>query len=84
MLQIHDELVYEIEESVLEKAEKIIKQAMEGVLRKVLFALQNRHSAFGAFWFWRQFWGSEIENLPTGRQVCVIIERWKAKVNKKQ
>lgn len=34
VLQIHDELVYEIEESVLEKAEKIIKQAMEGVLQR--------------------------------------------------
>ncbi len=32
VLQIHDELVYEIEENVLEKAEKIIKQAMESVL----------------------------------------------------
>jgi DNA polymerase-1 len=34
VLQIHDELVYEIEEKVLEKAEKIIKQAMEGVLQR--------------------------------------------------
>ncbi|MFA6257594.1 MAG: DNA polymerase [Candidatus Paceibacterota bacterium] len=34
ILQIHDELVYEVEESVLEKAEKIIKEAMEGVLQK--------------------------------------------------
>ncbi|MDE2399508.1 MAG: hypothetical protein KGL67_00625 [Patescibacteria group bacterium] len=32
MLQIHDELVYEIDESVLTKASKIIKDAMEGVL----------------------------------------------------
>ncbi|HEV7702324.1 MAG TPA: DNA polymerase [Candidatus Paceibacterota bacterium] len=32
MLQIHDELVYEIHESVLAKASKIIKDAMEGVL----------------------------------------------------
>ena len=32
VLQIHDELVYEIKEEVLEKAEKIIKNAMEGVL----------------------------------------------------
>jgi DNA polymerase-1 len=31
-LQIHDELVYEIEEPVLEEANKIIKDAMEGVL----------------------------------------------------
>ncbi|MFA6177739.1 MAG: DNA polymerase [Candidatus Paceibacterota bacterium] len=34
ILQIHDELVYEVEESVLVKAEKIIKEAMEGVLQK--------------------------------------------------
>ncbi|KKR78978.1 MAG: polymerase protein [Candidatus Nomurabacteria bacterium GW2011_GWA2_40_9] len=34
MLQIHDELVYEIEESVLEKAQEIIKNAMEGVLER--------------------------------------------------
>lgn len=32
VLQIHDELVYEIEESVLTKAAKIIEDAMEGVL----------------------------------------------------
>ena len=32
VLQIHDELVYEIEEGVLPKADKIIKNAMEGVL----------------------------------------------------
>ncbi len=31
-LQIHDELVYEVEESVLAKADEIIKNAMEGVL----------------------------------------------------
>jgi len=34
ILQIHDELVYEVEESVLLKAEKIIKGAMEGVLQR--------------------------------------------------
>jgi len=34
VLQIHDELVYEIEESVLEKADKIIKSAMENVLER--------------------------------------------------
>lgn len=34
VLQIHDELVYEVENSVLEKAEKIIKEAMEGVLSR--------------------------------------------------
>ena len=32
VLQIHDELVYEVEESVLEEADKIIKEAMEGVM----------------------------------------------------
>lgn len=34
ILQIHDELVYEVEESVLSKAEKIIKEAMEGVIQR--------------------------------------------------
>jgi len=34
ILQIHDELVYEVEESVLLEAEKIIKTAMEEVLQK--------------------------------------------------
>lgn len=34
MLQIHDELVYEIEESVLEKAAKVIEGAMQGVLER--------------------------------------------------
>ena len=34
VLQIHDELVYEIEKEVLGKAEKIIKSAMEGVLER--------------------------------------------------
>ncbi|MEI6280660.1 MAG: DNA polymerase [bacterium] len=34
VLQIHDELVYEIEESVLNTAFKIIKDAMEGVLQR--------------------------------------------------
>lgn len=32
VLQVHDELVYEVEESTLSKAEEIIRQAMEGVL----------------------------------------------------
>ena len=32
ILQIHDELVYEIQDSVLSEAEEIIKKAMEGVL----------------------------------------------------
>ncbi|MEK7113358.1 MAG: DNA polymerase, partial [Patescibacteria group bacterium] len=34
MLQIHDELVYEVEESVLEKAEKVISHAMQTVLER--------------------------------------------------
>lgn len=34
VLQIHDELVYEIEESVLDEASKIIKKAMESVLER--------------------------------------------------
>ena len=34
LIQIHDELVYEIEENVLPEAEKIIKKAMEGVLER--------------------------------------------------
>ena len=34
VLQIHDELVYEVEENVLPKAEKIIKKAMEEVLSR--------------------------------------------------
>jgi DNA polymerase-1 len=34
VLQIHDELVYEIKESVLEKTDKIIKNAMETVLER--------------------------------------------------
>jgi len=32
VLQVHDELVYEIEENILPEAEKIIKKAMETVL----------------------------------------------------
>ncbi len=34
VLQIHDELVYEIKDGVKEKAEKIIEKAMEGVLER--------------------------------------------------
>ena len=34
VLQIHDELVYEIEEGILEKADKIIKNAMINVLER--------------------------------------------------
>ena len=34
VLQIHDELVYEVEENVLTEADKIIKNAMESVLSR--------------------------------------------------
>lgn len=34
ILQIHDELVYEVEDSVLEQTTEIIKNAMEGVLER--------------------------------------------------
>jgi DNA polymerase-1 len=34
VLQIHDELVYEIHESVLEKASEIIQNSMQGVLAR--------------------------------------------------
>jgi DNA polymerase-1 len=34
VLQVHDELVYEIEDNVLKKAEGIIKDAMETVLSR--------------------------------------------------
>ncbi|HPS21461.1 MAG TPA: DNA polymerase [Candidatus Paceibacterota bacterium] len=41
ILQIHDELVYEVEEDVLEKAEKIIKNAMETVLERSYLQLKT-------------------------------------------
>jgi DNA polymerase-1 len=52
VLQIHDELVYEIEESVLAKAQKIIKAAMEGVLERSYLHYKTDipldvHSGFG-------------------------------------
>lgn len=52
VLQIHDELVYEIEEEVLPQAEKIIKRAMEGVLQRSYLHYQTDiplevHSGFG-------------------------------------
>lgn len=52
VLQIHDELVYEVEEGVLEKAEKIIKDAMEGVLERSYLHYKTdipleAHSGFG-------------------------------------
>ena len=34
VLQIHDELVYEIEENILSRADKIIKNAMQNVLER--------------------------------------------------
>ncbi len=34
VLQIHDELVYEVEEKALPQAQKIIKEAMEGVMER--------------------------------------------------
>ena len=52
VLQIHDELVYEIEENVLSQADKIIKQAMEGVMQRSYLHYQTDiplevHSGFG-------------------------------------
>ncbi|OGI60339.1 hypothetical protein A2641_01310 [Candidatus Nomurabacteria bacterium RIFCSPHIGHO2_01_FULL_37_25] len=52
VLQIHDELVYEIEESVLSKADKIIKNAMNGVLERSYLHYKTDiplevHSGFG-------------------------------------
>lgn len=41
VLQIHDELVYEIEEGVLEQAQNIIKEAMEGVLDRSYIHLKT-------------------------------------------
>lgn len=41
VLQIHDELVYEIKEDILEKAEKIIKDAMEGVFLRSYLAYKS-------------------------------------------
>ncbi len=52
VLQIHDELVYEIDENVLEKADKIIKKAMEAVLERSYLHYKTDipllvHSGFG-------------------------------------
>jgi DNA polymerase-1 len=52
VLQIHDELVYEIDETVLGEADKIIKEAMEGVLQKSYLHYKTDipllvHSGFG-------------------------------------
>jgi len=41
ILQIHDELVYEVEESVLDKSAKIIEGAMEGVLERSFLKLKT-------------------------------------------
>ena len=52
ILQIHDELVYEVKEEVLEKAEKVIKDAMEGVFQRSFLHYKTDiplevHSGFG-------------------------------------
>lgn len=52
VLQIHDELVYEIDEEVLKEADKIIKDAMEGVLERSYLHYKTDipllvHSGFG-------------------------------------
>ncbi len=52
ILQIHDELVYEVKEEVLEKAERVIKDAMEGVLERSYLHYKTDiplevHSGFG-------------------------------------
>jgi DNA polymerase-1 len=52
VLQIHDELVYEIEENVLSKASDIIKNAMEAVLERSYIHYKTEipllvHSGFG-------------------------------------
>ena len=41
VLQIHDELVYEIEESALAEAQEIIKKAMQGVLQRSYLQYQT-------------------------------------------
>lgn len=41
ILQVHDELVYEIEEGVLEEAEKVIKDAMENALERSFLRLKT-------------------------------------------
>ena len=53
VLQIHDELVYEVDEKEIEKAEKIIKNAMENVLERSYLQYKTEipllvHSGFGA------------------------------------
>jgi DNA polymerase I len=41
VLQIHDELVYEVEEEILEKVNKIVKNAMESVLERSYLKYQT-------------------------------------------
>ncbi|MEK7581886.1 MAG: DNA polymerase [Patescibacteria group bacterium] len=55
LLQIHDELVYEVEEGEIKKAEKIIKNAMENVLERSFLKKKNAvplavNTAFGENW----------------------------------
>jgi len=52
ILQIHDELVYEVEDSVLQMADKIIKEAMESVLSRSYIKYNTEvpllvHAGFG-------------------------------------
>ena len=52
VLQIHDELVYEVKEEVLNQAEKIIKDAMEGLMERSYLHYKTDiplevHSGFG-------------------------------------
>ena len=52
VLQIHDELVYEIDEKVLSQADKVIRQAMENVLERSYLHYKTDipllvHSGFG-------------------------------------
>jgi len=42
ILQIHDELVYEIEDGVIDEAKEIIKRAMEGVLERSYLKLKTK------------------------------------------
>jgi len=49
VLQIHDELIYEVEEGALKKAEPIIREAMEGVLTDKTVPL-SVHLSTGTSW----------------------------------
>ncbi|MDO8183626.1 MAG: DNA polymerase [bacterium] len=48
ILQIHDELIYEVEESMVKRVEPIIKQAMESVLDEVVPIVAN--TSTGTTW----------------------------------